>query len=137
AIDGGRRLSLTVARGERGLSVTKSSGPAEASPDVDLTTNYWRQPVANSSGSGLKILDADNGKLYDTKLQALGQQTLAVAGTSVACTGFRLKGAVDVDLWFDASGYLVRQAGMEDGHLTELRLVTIQQPSAALAGTSR
>lgn len=137
AVDGGRRLSLSATRGERGLSVAQSSRPPQSSVEVQLTTNYWRQPVVSSPHGELKILDADNGKLYDTKLGALGQQELTVAGKAVSCTGIRLRGAVDVELWFDSAGYLVRQAGMEEGHHTELRLIAVQQRGAALAGPLR
>jgi len=136
AIDGGRRLSLSATRTERGFTIVKSSGPQEASPDIQLTTNYWRQPSTMAAGS-LNILDADNGTLYEARTELVGQQELTIAGRRATCNGLRLKGGVDVELWFDSAGYLVRQVGMEDGHHLELRLVAVQQPTAALADSSR
>jgi uncharacterized protein DUF6134 len=136
AVDGGRPLALTATRMGRGLSVSKSGGPPSSAPDVQLTTNYWRQPLGVAIGSPLAILDADNGKIYEAKIESIGHEELSVAGRLLPCTSYRLKGAVEVKLWFDAAGYLVRQVGTEDGHRTELRLVSIGRPAGALAGMS-
>jgi len=137
AVDGGRRLSLTASRADHGFSISKSGKPSAPSRDVQFTTNYWRLPSAVVMGNPLAILDADNGKIYEAKMESIGQEELSVAGRPIPCTGYRLKGAVEVELWFDAAGYLVRQVGREDGHQTELRLSSVQQPSVALARTPR
>lgn len=132
-IDGGRHLVLSATRTDRGLSISKQRGAPIAIAEVQLTTNYWSHPAGEPSGSLLRILDADNGKLYDARFHRLGSEDVTIADQRVACSHFRIAGSVEVELWFDSQGLLVRQVGMEDGHHTELRLVSIQQPMAALA----
>jgi len=133
AVDGGKHLSLAATRTERGLTIRKQSGSPAAIPEVQATTNYWSQPAADPAGSALKILDADNGKVYDAQFQRVGYEDLLVADQRLSCSRCRISGGAEVELWFDSQGLLVRQIGKEDGHHTELRLVSIQQPMAARA----
>ena len=42
---------------------------------------------------------------------------------------YHLKGKLDVELWFDTQGLLVRQTGKEDGHPMEVKLASIKQSS--------
>lgn len=137
AVDGGRKLSLSVVRIDEGFRITRSEGKPATAPDIQLTTNYWRQPTIDPSGRAITLLDADTGKLYEEKVEQTGQEDFTLAGQRVAVTGYRLKGKLDVHLWFDAQGLLVRQASKEDGHPTELRLVSIQQPALPQRGIER
>ena len=129
AVDGGKKLSLSAKRADGGFSITKAKGKPTSAADVQLTTNYWREPAAGADARAITVLDADNGKLYDEKIERLGQQELTIAGQKVLANAYRLKGKLDVELWFDTQGLLVRQVGKEDGHPTEVRLASVQQPS--------
>ena len=131
AVDGGRQMSLKVARAGRGYTITKNNRMPEAGPDIQLTTNYWREPIPDPQGRPLTVLDADNGKLYELKLERLGTKDLTIAGERLPATGYRLSGNLDVELWFDAQGILVRQVGEEDGHPTEVHLASVQRTASA------
>ena len=131
AVDGGRRLSLSATRGDGGFSIAKDSRKPVAGPDVQLTTNYWREPAQVPAAGVLTVLDADNGKLYEVKVERIGKEELTVAGQRIPASGYRLKGKLDVELWFDSQGLLVRQVGLEDGHPTEVNLKSIQRPTPA------
>ena len=120
-----------------GFQITKAQGKPSTAADVQLTTNYWREPAAGSDARAITVLDADNGKLYDEKIERLGQKELTVAGQQVTANGYHLKGKLDVELWFDAQGLLVRQSGKEDGHPTEVRLASVQQSSPTRNGKER
>lgn len=133
AVDGGRHLALAATRTEHGLTIRKLSGSPAAIPEFEATTNYWSQPAADPIGSDLKILDADNGKIYNARYQRVGYEDVPVADQRLACSRCRISGGAEVELWFDSQGLLVRQAGKEDGHHVELRLVSIQQPHGARA----
>jgi len=137
AVDGGRQLSLSVKRGDGGYSIAKAKGRPSSATDVQFTTNYWREPAASSDGKAFTVLDADNGRLYDEKLERLGQQELTIAGQRVLANAYRLKGKLDVELWFDAQGFLVQQIGKEDGHPTEVRLAAVKPLSQAASGKER
>jgi len=136
AVDGGKRLSLVATRRERGWRIQKSGVASAVAGEIQLTTNYWRQPAALASGK-LSILDADNGKIYAVRCENRGVVPVSVGGSSIPCTHFQFKGDIEIDLWFDAAGYLVRYIGTEEGHATELRLVSKSQPALALTTPSQ
>src|SRR5947209_5049854 len=48
AVDGGTKLSLSVKREGGGFSITKAKGKPTSAPDIQLTTNYWREPAASA-----------------------------------------------------------------------------------------
>jgi hypothetical protein len=131
AVDGGKRLSLVATQAERGWQISKGGAPPAVVADVQLTTNYWRQPAALAAGR-VSVLDADNGKIYAVRCENRGVVPVSVGGGSIPCTHFQFKGDIEADLWFDAAGYLVRYTGTEEGHPTELRLVSRSQPALAL-----
>lgn len=137
AVDGGRQLSLSVQRTEGGFSTATAKGKQTLAGDVQLTTNYWREPPGGADARAITVLDADNGQLYDERIEPLGQQELTIGGQRIATNAYRLKGTLDVELWFDALGYLVRQVGKEDGHPTELRLAAVQQQASKARGKER
>src|SRR5262245_26497519 len=137
AVDGGRQLSLSVKHTETGFIVATAKGSPTSAADVQLTTNYWREPSAGAEARAITVLDADNGQLYDEKIERQGQQELTIGGQRIATNAYRLKGTLDVELWFDAQGYLVRQVGKEDGHPTELRLAAVQQQASKARGKER
>jgi hypothetical protein len=126
-----------VKRTEGGFLVATAKGKPSVAPDVQLTTNYWREPAAGVDARAITVLDADNGKLYDEKIEPLGQQELTIGGQRIVANAYRLKGKLDVELWFDNQGLLVRQVGNEDGHPTEVRLSSVQQVSKAPSGKER
>jgi hypothetical protein len=138
AVDGGKQLSLSVKRADGGFQVvTKAKGRPATVSDVQLTTNYWREPTVGTDARAIAVLDADTGKLYDEKIERLGQQELTIGGQRIATNAYRLKGKLDVELWFDAQGFLVRQVGKEDGHPTEVRLAKVQEARTASKGKER
>ncbi|MBO0699332.1 MAG: hypothetical protein J2P46_13130 [Zavarzinella sp.] len=82
-------------------------------------TTYWRLPPA---AGALTLLDSDTGKLIPAKLEKVGADTVRVLGKEQEATKYRLTGGVDVTLWFDAGGRMVRQSFVESGHRTILEL---------------
>jgi hypothetical protein len=82
-------------------------------------TTYWRLPPA---AGALTLLDSDTGKLIPAKLEQAGADTVRVLGADRAATKYRLTGGVDVTLWYDAGGRLVRESFVESGHRTVLEL---------------
>jgi hypothetical protein len=135
AVDGGTKLSLSVKREGGGFRITKGRGKPASAAEVQLTTNYWREPAAGAQS--IAVLDADTGKLYDEKLDSLGKQELTIGGQKVMASAYRLKGKLDVELWFDAQGFLVQQIGKEDGHPTEVRLASMQEDRSAESAKER
>jgi YD repeat-containing protein len=82
-------------------------------------TTYWKLPAA---AGNLTLIDSDTGKLIPAKLQQVGSEKVRFLGSEQAATKYRLTGGVDVTLWYDAAGRLVRESFVESGHRTVLEL---------------
>jgi hypothetical protein len=137
AVDGGEKMSLKVTRADRGYSIIKGNEKPETAQEIHFTTNYWRQPPTDPNGRPMAVLDADTGSIYQMKIEPLGQRELKVGGQATMASGFRLQGKLIAELWFDAQGLLIHETGKEDGHPTEVRLVSIQRPAAAPTDPNR
>jgi len=82
-------------------------------------TTYWRLPPA---AGDLTLIDSDTGKLIAAKLEKVGAEKVRVLGADKEATKYRLTGGLDVTLWYDAGGRLVRESFVESGHRTVLEL---------------
>ncbi len=82
-------------------------------------TTYWRLPPA---AGALTLIDSDTGKLIPAKLEQVGADKVRVLGAEKEATKYRLTGGVDVTLWYDAGGRLVRESFVESGHRTVFEL---------------
>jgi hypothetical protein len=90
-------------------------------------SSYWTLPDAKQRDNALAILDADNGRDMQGRLQFIGQMQMSVAGQSQNVLHYRLNGSMRVDLYYDAAQRLVRQEWVEDGHPTSLELVRVKR----------
>lgn len=82
-------------------------------------TTYWKLPPA---AGDLTLIDSDTGKLIPAKLEDIGADKVPVLGKEQAANKYRLSGGVDVTLWYDAGGRLVRESFVESGHRTLFEL---------------
>jgi len=119
--DNGRKHSVTLLPGREGLDVVADGKASNLKGDFWLTT-YWKLPAEGQRGPKVTLLDADTGKLIEAKLERVGKEKLTVINEVAECEHYRLSGGVQVDLWFDADGRLVRQESIEEGHRTVLEL---------------
>ena len=90
-------------------------------------TSYWCEPAADKIGRKLNLFDSDKGRQRTGTLQRIGPEKLIVATLPVTATHYRIRGDVDVDLWYDDEGRLVRQTSLESGHRTLLELTKIRR----------
>jgi YD repeat-containing protein len=82
-------------------------------------TTYWKLPPATGA---VTLIDSDTGKLIPAKLERVGADKVQVLGKEQEATKYRLTGGVDVTLWYDAGGRLVRETFIESGHRTMFEL---------------
>ena len=141
----GTQYRVKAASVGKGLQVTVDGAVSHMTPDTWLSS-YWQTPERLASGEladrttgelasvipqesrgerYLSILDSDQGHKLRGKLVRVGDETLAVAGEQRACTHYRITGDVHVDLWYDASGRLVRQESVESRHRVRFELSEI------------
>jgi hypothetical protein len=115
AVPDGAKLKVSVNKQERVIR-----------GDVWLTS-YWAQPDNKWINQVIPLLDSDTGKGLEGKFQYVATESRGVAGQTVNVNHFRLSGKVNVDLWYDGSGRLVRQEWLEEGHRTLVELSRLRR----------
>jgi hypothetical protein len=103
------------------------NGESQKAP-ADAFASYWREPPAKRVGQKVNILNADKGLQMTADLERLENDTIKIDTESMKAKHYRLRGEVDVDVWYDELGYLVRQESLETGHRTILELIEIKLP---------
>lgn len=94
-------------------------GRASKVPAKVCPTSYWKLPPAGD----LTLVDSDTGKLIPAKLEKVGTEKVRVLGADKEATKYRLNGkGLDITLWYDAGGRLVRESFVERRHQTVLEL---------------
>jgi hypothetical protein len=126
ANDNGKRLALAAVSEANGIRVTVN-GQQGMHPGQAGTTSYWRLIDQRFRGPQVPLLDADTGRALQAQLTYVGVEQVSVLGKNTPCGHFRLRGDVQVDLWYDGSERLVRQESLEDGHKTILELTRYQR----------
>ncbi|MES2789766.1 MAG: DUF6134 family protein [Planctomycetota bacterium] len=101
--------------------------PQPAGPLVHLTTSYWYWPAELDKLKAIMLLDVDSGRTIKAECERIGEEPVVVGGQTINCTHYRLKGASETDLWFDADRQLISRKSIEEGHRTELRLQSIKR----------
>ncbi|HEX3999447.1 MAG TPA: DUF6134 family protein [Pirellulales bacterium] len=130
ADDDGKKLAVTAITDARASRTDLPGGPPRSGPSLVMTSNYWRLPDQRLTAGDFAIIDSDTGTLFTVKIQRLGTDTIAVDGQNIACEHFRVSGDTSAELWFDGKRRLIRQQTVEQGHLTEVRLVRIRAVAA-------
>lgn len=119
--DNGKKFSVSALVDGNTLRVKVNGQERRCRPDV-WTTSYWFLAAANFRNQAVPLLDVDTGREIAAQLQFVGNSAIKVSGKVQNCAQYRLRGGVQVDLWFDAQERLVREEMVEDGHRTVLEL---------------
>lgn len=126
ANDNGKKFTLAAVAEANGLRVTVN-GQQRLHPAHAWPTSYWRLVDQRFRNGNVPLLDADTGRALQGQLTPVGVEQIPVVGTNTACGHFRLRGDVQVDLWYDGFERLVRQESIEDGHKTVIELTRYQR----------
>ncbi len=106
--------------------MVRSDGKERKLPRHVWTTSYWHAPEEDLLGQTVPLLDFDKGRSLSAKLERVGEEPLALGEKDQPCIHYRLRGDVEVDLWYDSAGRLVRRDAVESGHRTRLELTAIK-----------
>ena len=106
--------------------VVKTDGQERKLPRDVWTTSYWHEPEDRLLGRKVALLDSHKGRSLSAKLERVGEESLTLGDKDEKCSHYRLRGDVEVDLWYDSTGRMVRQEAVESGHRTRLQLVAIE-----------
>lgn len=109
-------VSLTIDGESATLTVDRKASKV---PATVCPTSYWKLPPAGD----LTLVDSDTGKLIPAKFEKVGAEKVRVLGADAEATKYRLTGkGLDITLWYDAGGRLVRESFVERRHQTVLEL---------------
>ncbi|ACI98027.1 DUF6134 family protein [Rhodospirillum centenum] len=139
--DDGRRHWVRGRATPEGFAVESSRGALLAPADV-VPTSYWNIRTVGTT----RLLDTQRGVLMDVRVEPLGAEPVAAAGSVVEARHFRLHflsnrpGATDfVDIWYDDADAWVKLAFRAKGQDIVYRLdapgALPQQPPAQPAVT--
>lgn len=103
------------------------NGAAQRTATESLITTHWREPSADKIGRKLTLLDSDKGQQRNGTLEKVGIEKTMIADKEFNVTHYRLRGDVEVDVWYDEEHRLVRQDSMESGHRMVLELSKTQR----------
>jgi hypothetical protein len=124
--DDGKQYQVSATAAADGVRVRVNGRERTVKPEVWLSS-YWTLPDAKLRDQVVPVLDADNGRDMQVRIQNVGAAQIAVAGQMQNVQHYRLTGTVQVEVWYDASERLVRQSWVEDGHPTVLELTRIRR----------
>jgi hypothetical protein len=124
--DNGKRYIVSAVAEKDKLKVKVNNVERVVRGDVWLTS-YWSLPAPKLRSGPIVLLDADNGRELDAKIQFVANEKLRIAGHEVTLNHYRLTGKVTVDLWYDGSDRLVRQEWSEQGHKAILELLRVRR----------
>lgn len=124
--DDGKQFQVSATAQADGVHVRVNGRERTAKPEV-WVSSYWTLPDAKLRDQVVPLLDADNGRDMQVRIQNVGAAQISVAGQLQNVQHYRLTGTVQVDLWYDASDRLVRESFVEDGHPTVLELSRIRK----------
>ncbi len=103
------------------------NGAAQQAATESLITTHWREPSADKVGRKLTLLDSDKGQQRFGTLEKVDREKTMIAGNEINTTHYRIRGDVEVDVWYDEAGRLVRQDSLESGHRMILELSKTQR----------
>jgi uncharacterized protein DUF6134 len=103
------------------------NGETQKAPADIWAASYWREPDAKRVGQKVLVLDSDKGRQLTADLERLESETIKVGEDSIKAKRYRMRGDVEVDVWYDKDGYIVKQHSVESGHKTSLELTEIRK----------
>ncbi len=115
------RSNKSVAANLRGTNiVVEGTGFKGTAPATILPSSWWRFSTINQT----RLLDSRDGKLSRVNVNRVGEEMLQIGGANVRANHYRVRGAVNTDLWYDATGRWVRTAFKIAGQSFDYRKVT-------------
>jgi len=124
-------IAVVQAQAEAGSLKVRGPEGASSTEIGIYPTNHWNAGVIGVD----KILNTITGRVSDVQLVPLGVEKVETAHGVIDATRYKYEGAIENEVWYDASG---RWVGMQflggDGSTIELRCRKCQPTETASAG---
>ena len=124
--DDGKQFQVSAVAQADGIHV-RVNGREHVAKAEAWVSSYWTLPDAKLREGVIPVIDADNGRDMQGRLQFIGTAQIPVAGQPQNVQHYRFHGPNRIELYYDAAQRLVRQDWVEDGHPTTLELARIRR----------
>jgi hypothetical protein len=115
--DNGERHSVEARREGDQLVIEGSDGRLEG-PASMLPTTYWHRNFMDRD----RWIDTQNGRIVASSVEAAGTEAIESAGGMVDAQRFRVRGDLDVDLWYHDERWVKLAFDVSDGSRIDYRL---------------
>ena len=114
--DDGTPHGIAGVAGPDGLRMTSGKDRWTLPPD-SVPASFWNLSIVTGKGP---LVDSLTGRILNAQVVKLGQETVRARGRDVVATHYLLKARRTRDIWYDASGRLVKmRATARDGSVVE------------------
>jgi hypothetical protein len=115
--DNGTHHAVETRRDGDQLKIQGTHGRLEG-PASMLPTTYWHRNFMDRDS----WIDTQNGRIVKSAVEVAGTETIDVAGQMVEAKRFRVRGDLDVDLWYHDERWVKLAFDVSDGSRIDYRL---------------
>lgn len=115
--DNGTRHSVETRRDGEELVIAGSSGRLTAPAEL-LPTSYWHRNFMRRDS----WIDTQNGRIVSGSVTAEGSEAIESAGQEIEARRFKIRGDLDVDLWYHDDRWVGLAFDASDGSRIDYRL---------------
>jgi len=115
--DNGKRHSVTARRADDTIVIEGTDGRIEG-PASLLPTTYWHRNFMQRR----EWIDTQNGRLVQSSVEPHVLEQIAVADEMMEAKHFKVRGDLDVDLWYADDRWVKLAFGASDGSQIDYRL---------------
>src|SRR5262249_2922627 len=124
--DDGKQFQVSATAQADGIHVRVNGREHTTKPEA-WVSSYWTLPDPKLRDQAISVVDADNGRDLQGRLQFIGATQKTVAGQVQNVQHYRFNGPNRIELYYDAAQRLVYQEWVEDGHPTVLELARVRR----------
>jgi hypothetical protein len=115
--DNGTRSTVETRRDGDRLVIQGSEGRLSGPSDL-LPTSYWHRDFMDRE----RWIDTQNGRIVQSAVTPDGSERIEAAGRTVEARRYRLRGDLEVDLWYEGERWVKLGFAAPDGSRIDYRL---------------
>lgn len=130
--DNGTRHRVQAISDSGGLRIVANNQAAISTAPSVLPSTYWMAATVRQS----RLINSQTGELLEVTVERVGDEPVTGPAGTIQATHYRMKGDLEIDLWYDDSSVLVGLAFVARGARVTYRLVErLGDVPVSMAGT--
>ncbi|MBO6561250.1 MAG: hypothetical protein JJ959_11970 [Nisaea sp.] len=94
-----------------GFRFSGREGEHVAPPGESVPSTYWNFALTDAT----KLIDLQYGRLRNITMTEVGQETILAEGREIDALHYRMRGELDLDIWYGRNGEWVKMTFVHDG----------------------